>query len=161
MSGDTQILIVNYDTAILEIFSKRSELLEQFVSTGVSCGTMALEKARQNDYDLIDLDIDLPDMDGREVCRQMRSIGVRTPIIMMVDIDSNIGSAEMPEVGADDFISKPFKFITLLSRIRMHIWQHEGSGDSRFTVGPYIFYPSEKMLEVTKENKKIHTHLSL
>ena len=155
MTGGTQILIVNSDTAILEIFSKRSELLEEFVSTGAGCGAVALEKARQNDYDLIVLDLDLPDMDGREVCRQMRGIGVRTPIIMMADVESNTDPIAMLKAGADDCIIKPFKFIMLLSRIRIHIWQHEGSGDSRFTVGPYIFYPSEKMLEVAKESKKI------
>ena len=155
MSSGTQILIVNPDTAILEIFSKRSELFEEFASTGAGYGAMALEKVQQNDYDLIVLDLDLPDMGGREVCRQMRRIGVRAPIIMMVDVDSYTDPIAMLQAGADDCITKPFKFFMLLSKIRTHIWQHEGSGDSRFTVGPYIFYPSDKMLEVTKEGKKI------
>ena len=155
MSSGTQILIVNSDTAILEIFSKRSELLEEFVPAGAGYGALALEKVQQKDYDLIVLDIDLPDMGGREVCRQMRRIGVRAPIIMMVDVDSYTDPIAMLQTGADDCITKPFKFFMLLSKIRTHIWQHEGSGDSRFTVGPYIFYPSDKMLEFTKEDKKI------
>ena len=155
MSSGTQILIVNSDTAILEIFSKRSELLEEFASTGAGYGAMALEKVQQNDYDLIVLDLDLPDMGGREVCRQMRRIGVRAPIIMMVNVDSDTDPIAMLKVGANDCITKPFKFFMLLSKIRTHIWQYEGSGDSKFTVGPYIFYPSDKMLEETKEGKKI------
>ena len=155
MNGRTQILIVNSDNAILEIFSKRSELLEEFVSTGAECGYVALEKARHNDYDLIVLDLDLPDMDGREVCKQIRRIGVRSPIIMMIDVEPNTDPTAILKLGADDCITKPFKFIMLLSKIRTHIWQHEGSGDLRFTVGPYIFYPSKKVLENAKENKKI------
>jgi len=155
VNGGAQIFIVNSDTAILEIFSKRSELLEEFVSTGAECGYVALEKARHNDYDLIVLDLDLPDLDGREVCKQIRRIGVRSPIIMMAEVEFNTDPMAILRVGADDCITKPFKFIMLLSKIRTHIWQHEGSGDSRFTVGPYIFYPSKKMLEDAKENKKI------
>ena len=151
MSGGTQLLIVNSDTAILEIFSKRSELLEEFVSTGAGYGAIAIKNVRQNDYDLIVLDLDLPDMDGCEVCRQMRSIGVRAPIIVIAGVDSNADPIAILKAGADDCITKPFKFMMLLSRIRTHIWQHEGSGDSRFTVGPYIFYPSEKVLEVAEE----------
>ncbi len=155
MNAGTHILIVDPNPTVLDIFNERPELIEEFVSIGAGSGAEALEKTRQEHYDLIVLELGLPDTDGWEVCRQMRSSGVRSPTIILTDADTVREASVLLEAGVDDYLRKPFRLNTLLSRIRIQIWQHEYSGSSKFTIGPYIFYPSDKTLLVAEESKKI------
>ena len=96
-----------------------------------------------------------PDMDGREVCRVMRRSGVKAPIIMLTGADSEADTILGLESGANDYVTKPFRFGVLTARIRAHLRQHEQSEDAVFTIGPYTFQPSGKILLDEAEQRKI------
>jgi len=113
-----------------------------------------LEKVKQQSYDLLVLDVGLPDMDGRELCRLIRKQGVKCPIVMLTGHETDSDTILGLDAGANDYITKPFKFLVLLARIRAQLRQHEQSEDATFTLGPYTFKPSIKIL-VTADAKKI------
>ena len=101
------------------------------------------------------LDIGLPDMDGRELCKLMRRQGVRAPVIMLTAADSDADTILGLESGANDYITKPFRINVLLARLRAHLRQHERSEDAVMTIGPYEFHPAAKMLMEKGGKKKI------
>ena len=101
------------------------------------------------------LDVGLPDMDGRDVCRLLRKQGMKAPVIMLTahsgDADTILGL----DSGANDYITKPFRLGVLLARLRAQLRQFELSDDAVFLIGPYSFKPAAKML-VRGDNRKIH-----
>lgn len=80
-------------------------------------GPDGLWRAREFGYDVIILDILLPGMNGYEVCRTLRADGVTTPILMLTAKDGEYDVAEGLELGADDYLTKPFSFVVLVARI--------------------------------------------
>ena len=86
-------------------------------------------------------------MDGRELCRLLRRNGVKSPVIMLTahtgDADTILGL----DAGANDYVTKPFRFSVLLARIRAQLRQHDQSEDVVFSIGPYSFQPAAKLLE--------------
>jgi DNA-binding response OmpR family regulator len=102
---------------------------------------------------LVILDVGLPDNDGRELCRLMRKQGVKCPILMLTGHDSDSDTILGLDAGANDYVTKPFKFPVLLARFRAQLRQHEQSEDAIFTVGPYTFRPSAKILTDTDGRK--------
>ena len=85
-------------------------------------------------------------MDGRELCRLMRRNGVRAPILMLTGADGDADTILGLDAGANDYITKPFRLNVLLARLRAQLRQHEQSEDAVFTIGPYTFRPSAKLL---------------
>lgn len=81
-------------------------------------GNVALDKALAQSYDVITLDIMLPELNGYRVCQNLRSSGVPTPILMLTAKDGEYDEADALDVGADDFLRKPFSMVVLLARIR-------------------------------------------
>jgi len=154
MSNLKKILMVDDDLDLREVLADQLVLTEEFDVFEAETGGDGLEKSKQSLYDLVILDVGLPDMDGREVCRLMRKQGVKCPILMLTghitDADTILGL----DSGANDYITKPFKFPVLLARIRAQLRQHEQSEDAVFSVGQYTFKPSEKVL-ITEDEKKI------
>ncbi|QPH55439.1 response regulator transcription factor [Pontivivens ytuae] len=154
MSNLKKILMVDDDVDLREVLADQLVLTEEFDVFEAGTGAEGLDKAKQGLYDLVILDVGLPDMDGRELCRLMRKQGVKCPIVMLTghitDADTILGL----DSGANDYVTKPFKFPVLLARIRAQLRQHEQSEDAVFTVGPYTFKPSAKML-ITEDDKKI------
>ncbi len=154
MSNLKKILMVDDDLDLREVLADQLVLTEEFDVFEAETGADGLEKSKQSLYDLVILDVGLPDMDGREVCRLMRKQGVKCPILMLTghitDADTILGL----DSGANDYITKPFKFPVLLARIRAQLRQHEQSEDAVFCVGQYTFKPSEKVL-ITEDEKKI------
>jgi DNA-binding response OmpR family regulator len=104
--------------------------------------------------DLVLLDVDLPDINGREACRLMREAGMAAPVIMLTAADTDLDTIEGLEAGANDYVTKPYKFAVLLARIRAQLRSHEHSEGAVFRLGPYEFRPSAKML-VDAAQKKI------
>src|SRR6185369_4064393 len=82
-----------------------------------------LKQLRSEMVDLVLLDVRLPDMDGREACRQMRKSGYRGPIVMLTAQDSEADTILGLDYGANDYIEKPFRFGVLLARIRAQLRQ--------------------------------------
>ncbi len=95
----------------------------------------------------------LPDIDGREAVRILRKNGFKAPIIMLTGHDTDSDTILGLESGANDYVTKPFRFAVLLARIRAQLRQHEASEDAVFTIGPYTFRPSSKLLLSPKGNK--------
>ena len=149
-----KVLLIDDDEDLREAFSEQLLMTEDFdVHEGAS-GAEALEKVKQHSYDLLVLDVGLPDTDGRELCRLIRKQGVKCPILMLTGHDTDSDTILGLDAGANDYITKPFKFPVLLARMRAQLRQHELSEDAIFVLGPYTFKPSLKLL-VTSDDKKI------
>ena len=116
--------------------------------------TAGVKAVKADHVDLVILDVNLPDMDGREACKIMRRNGYKGPIIMLTAQGSDSDTILGLDSGANDYVTKPFRFGVLLARIRAHLRQHEQSEDAIFKVGPYTFKPASKML-MRDDNKKI------
>jgi len=155
MSTGKQVLIVDDETPLLEMLSEQLQLHEEFVPSIATSGAEALELTKKNYFDVIILDVGLPDMDGREVCRLMRRGGIKSPIIILTGADTDADTILGLDAGANDYITKPFRLGVLLARLRAHIRQHERSDDAVFTIGPYSFQPGAKLLLETETNKKV------
>ena len=155
MSTGKRVLIVDDDTALLEFMSEQLQLHEEFAITTAAGGGEALTLAKADYFDVIILDVGLPDMDGREVCRIMRRNGVKSPIIMLTGADTDSDTILGLDAGANDYMAKPFRLGVLLARIRAHVRQHERSDDAIFAIGPYTFQPSAKQLVDNDTERKI------
>ncbi|MFN0058281.1 MAG: response regulator transcription factor [Planctomycetota bacterium] len=84
----------------------------------VTDGAAGLESAARQQHDLILLDLALPSMDGYEVLRKLRTYGVRTPVIVLSARDMTSDKVKLLDVGADDYLTKPFSYSELSARIR-------------------------------------------
>ena len=149
-----KILMVDDDDDLREALADQLVLTEEFDVFEAENGARGLEKAKEAIYDLVILDVGLPDMDGRELCRLMRKQGVKCPVLMLTGHDSDADTILGLDAGANDYVSKPFKFPVLLARIRAQLRQHEQSEDAVFQLGPYTFKPAMKML-ITSDERKI------
>ena len=99
------------------------------------------------------MDVGLPDFDGREAVRILRKNGFKAPIIMLTGHNTDSDTILGLESGANDYVTKPFRFAVLLARIRAHLRDYEASEEAVFTIGPYTFRPSSKILVNPKGNK--------
>lgn len=154
MANLKKILLVDDDEDIREALSEQLVMTEDFDVFEAGTGAQAMEKAKQEIYDLVILDVGLPDTDGRDLCRLMRKQGIKCPIIMLTGHDSDADTILGLDAGANDYATKPFKFSVLQARIRAQLRQHEQSEDAIFQLGPYTFKPAMKLLE-TEDKKKI------
>ena len=102
-------------------------------------GSKGVQAAKAGQIDLVIMDVGLPDIDGHEAVRILRKNGFKAPIIMLTGHDTDSDTILGLDSGADDYITKPFRFAVLLARIRAQLRQHETSEDAVFTIGPYAF----------------------
>jgi DNA-binding response OmpR family regulator len=156
MANSKQILIVDDDDALRRSLAEQLELHEGFAILEAADGKRALELVREHHFEVILLDVGLPDADGRDLCRLMRRQGVKTPIIMLTAHDSDADTILGLDSGANDYIPKPFRLGVLLARLRAQLRQFELSDDATFPIGPYTFRPSAKMLSNPDSSRKIH-----
>jgi DNA-binding response OmpR family regulator len=152
MAQRKTLLIVDDDADL------RSAVAEQLQAEGFHTleaatageGVRAAEAERP---DLILLDVDLPDMDGREACREMRRKGVAAPVIMLTAAAADEDTVEGLDAGANDYVTKPYKFAVLLARIRAQLRSHEHSEGAVFRLGTYEFRPANKVLVDAHQRK--------
>ncbi|EAQ03867.1 DNA-binding response regulator [Pseudooceanicola batsensis HTCC2597] len=149
-----RILLVDDDDDLREALSEQLVMTEDFDVLEAGSGNDAMQKVKESLFDLVILDVGLPDTDGRELCRLMRKQGVKAPVIMLTGHSSDADTILGLDAGANDYVAKPFKFPVLLARIRAQLRQHEQSEDAMFQLGPYTFRPSMKLL-ITEDEKKI------
>jgi DNA-binding response OmpR family regulator len=154
-SGARRLLLVDDDKALRQSLAEQLSLGEQFDCREADSGRAALELAGKERFDAVLLDVGLPDMDGREVCRLLRRAGVSAPIIMLTAADSDSDTVLGLESGANDYVAKPFRMGVLLARLRAQLRQHAQSEDAVFLIGPYIFRPSAKILVDEAKRRKI------
>ena len=150
-----RILIVDDDDALRQSLAEQLELHEEFEIGVAATGGEALQAVKALRYDIVLLDVGLPDIDGRELCKVMRRGGHKMPIIMLTAADSDSDTILGLESGANDYVAKPFRLGVLLARMRAQLRQHEQSEDAVFSIGPYTFRPSAKLLVEPESNRKI------
>ncbi len=156
MTTTKQILIVDDDAALRNSLAEQLELHEGFIALQAENGERALELVKDHHFEVILMDVGLPDTDGRDLCRLMRRQGVKTPVIMLTAHDSDADTILGLDSGANDYIPKPFRLGVLLARVRAQLRQFELSDDATFPIGPYSFRPSAKILTNTETDKKVH-----
>ena len=154
MAQSKTILIVDDDSELREALAEQLEIGGEFATAQAGAGAAGVALAQAQRPDLVLLDVDLPDFDGREVARRMRAGGVAAPIIMLTGQISDADTIAGLEAGTNDYVTKPFKFAVLMARIRAQLRSHEQSEDAVFRLGPYEFRPAAKLL-LDEKNKKI------
>jgi len=147
-----KILLAAAEEPFRVALHEQLELQEEFVILPVISGSAAIEKTKSNHFDLILLDINPDALGSSQVGEYLRKYDVKCPIIMLMPPENDPNSNLFIGLGANDYVVKPFKFITLLSCIRSHIHQHERSEKAEFSVGPYIFRPSVRQLFQNETN---------
>lgn len=116
-------------------------------------GEEALDLARRYDYDIVVLDLALPDMGGIEVVRRMRSARIDTPVLILSGLSEPQIKVKGFQAGADDFLSKPFDRAELLARVRAVIRRHRGFSQPTLWVGPLMLNLNTH--EVTVDGKPV------
>jgi len=154
MAVARKVLLVDDDSDLREALADQLMMMEEFDVYEAEDGHSGLARAKSEMHDLIILDVGLPDVDGREVCRLMRKQGVKCPVIILTGHASDSDTILGLDAGANDYVAKPFRFPVLLARIRAQLRQHEQSEDAVFAIGPYSFRPSSKTL-VDDNDRKI------
>jgi len=155
MTTGRKILLVEDDETLGDSLADQLRLHEETDVVLAGDGAAALQMIKQDHFDMLILDVGLPDMDGRELCRLMRRAEVKAPIIMLTGADSEADTILGLDSGANDYVTKPFRLGVLLARIRAQFRQHERSEDAVFSLGPYSFRPSAKMLVDPDDDRKI------
>jgi len=146
MAVAKKILLVDDDADLREALADQLMMTEDFDVFEAETGQAGIDRARTELHDLVILDVGLPDIDGREVCRLMRKQGVKCPVIMLTGHGSDSDMILGLDAGANDYVAKPFKFPVLLARIRAQLRQHEQSEDAVFQIGPFTFQPGAKVM---------------
>jgi DNA-binding response OmpR family regulator len=153
MASVRKILVVEDDEDLRQALAEQLAVHPEFSVSLAASGEEATTAIRAGHLDLVLMDVGLPDADGRDVVRTVRSGGFQGPVIMLTGQDSEDDTIQGLDAGANDYVTKPFRFAVLLARIRAQLRQHEQSEDATFQVGPYIFKPSQKMLMDDKGGK--------
>jgi DNA-binding response OmpR family regulator len=146
MSSTKRVLLVEDDTML------SSSLAEQLAQEGAyvvvqadSCAE-ARQAAADGLYEFMILDVGLPDGDGRSLCRELRTQGITCPILLLTAADTDEDTVKGLESGANDYVTKPFRFAVLMARVHAHLRSHDRSEEAMYRIGPYTFRPSAKLL---------------
>jgi DNA-binding response OmpR family regulator len=146
MSSVKRVLLVE-DDAMLRA-SLAEQLSQESAYTVVEAGDCATARQAAGDglYEFMILDVGLPDGDGRELCRGFRAQGITCPILLLTAADTDADTIAGLKSGANDYITKPFRFAVLMARVHVHLRSHGRSEEAMYRIGPYTFRPSAKML---------------
>lgn len=157
MSGPRPILIVDDDAALRATLAEQLALDGEFTIGEAEDLASAEQRIAEEGarFDMVLLDIRLPDGDGRDLCVKLRHQGFRMPIIMLTGADAEADVVRGLDAGANDYIAKPFRLNELLARMRAQLRVFDNSEDAVFTIGPYLFRPASKLLMDPSRNRKI------
>lgn len=126
----TRILVVEDEQAMLTGLKDNLEIEDYTVDTAAD-GNVALKKVLENQYDLILLDVMLPGISGFDICKKARKEGIKTPIILLTAKGEEIDKVLGLELGADDYITKPFSLRELFARIKAVLRRYESATESK------------------------------
>src|SRR6185312_4678883 len=118
MARAKTILIIDDDADLREALREQLQLHEEFSTEAAATAAEGLRLAKESRPDLILLDVELPDMDGREALKLMRSASVSSPVVMLTAASGDSDTILGLESGANAYVTKPFKFNVLLAHIR-------------------------------------------
>lgn len=157
MVAERPVLIVDDDRVLREELVNQLQHDGEFSAAEASslAEASALVTAPGARFDALILDVGLPDGDGRDLCADLRRQGQRMPIIMLTGSDDEADVVRGLDSGANDYIAKPFRLNELLARLRAQLRIFENSEDAVFTIGPYTFRPSAKLLQEPPRNRRI------
>ena len=114
-------ILIAEDESRIAMFVVKGLLAAGYSASVVATGPAALDAGRSGDFDLVLLDVGLPGMDGFEVLRRLRGGGVRTPVVMLTARTGTDDTVTGLDLGANDYVAKPFRFDELLARIRSRL----------------------------------------
>jgi DNA-binding response OmpR family regulator len=126
---------------------RRGLAAEGFNVEVVHDGVEGLWRARETSYDVIVLDIMLPRLNGYKVCEQLRAAGVWTPVLMLTAKDGEYDQADAFDLGADDYLTKPFSFIILVARLRALIRRGAPERPTVLSAGDLSLDPARRRVE--------------
>jgi DNA-binding response OmpR family regulator len=155
MNAARKILIVDDDDALRQSLAEQLERDGEFSVTECDTAATAIDAVKRERFDAMLLDVGLPDMDGRDLCRQLRREAVSVPIVMLTAADSDGDTVQGLDAGANDYVTKPFRLNVLLARLRAHLRRSEYRDDAVFAIGPYTFQPGAKLMTDQTRRKKV------
>jgi two-component system, OmpR family, response regulator MprA len=123
-----RVLVVDDDTDVREAVETALELEGHRVATA-SDGLEALKRLGQSEFDAVVLEVLMPNLDGFEVCRRLRAAGNRTPVLILTARDSEEDTIRGLDLGADDYLVKPFALGELLARVRALLRRTRPAGE--------------------------------
>lgn len=129
-----RVLIVEDDSQVVQTLESMLKA-ENFVVDSTSIGEDGLDIAKIYDYDIILLDLMLPDVDGYDVLQRLRAGGVTTPVLILSGLQKRTDVIKGLDIGADDYLTKPFNKEELLARIHAIVRRSKGHAESKITVG--------------------------
>jgi DNA-binding response OmpR family regulator len=153
-----RVLVVDDDPGIVDVLSY-SLAREGYEVQTATDGSAALAAAAQPELDLVILDLMLPKVAGEEVCRRLRAAGNTVPILMLTAKDAELDKVLGLELGADDYLTKPFSTAELLSRIRALFRRREydlgESGNGRRRVGDLVLDLARHQVEIDRREIRL------
>jgi DNA-binding response OmpR family regulator len=147
------LLLVDDDKDLRDTLSEQFELTGEFNTVIAEDAGSGVAAAKTALPDLILLDVDLPDLDGREACKAIRAGGYAGPIVMLTGADTDSDAVLGLDSGANDYVTKPFRFAVLLARVRAHLRAHDHTDVATLKIGPYEFKPATRMLHLSNGKK--------
>lgn len=158
------IILIEDESSVVSFIKKGLQELEYEISVALD-GSTGIRMVENNDFDMIILDIMLPDINGLEVCREIRKKNKTVPILFLTALDSSENIVMGLESGGDDYLVKPFKFIELVARIKSLLRRsgHSSGTDSNEVENDENIYQFEDLTvnDYTKKVNRNGTEISL
>jgi DNA-binding response OmpR family regulator len=149
-----RVLVVEDEANLAEIV--RAGLVDEgFAVDVVHTGVDGLWAATEHPYDVIVLDIMLPGLSGYEVCRRLRQRGVWTPLLMLTAKDGEYDQADALDLGADDYLIKPFSFVVLVARLRALVRRGAPARPAVLAAGDLTVDPARRQVARAGEPVKV------
>jgi DNA-binding response OmpR family regulator len=144
-------ILIAEDEPRIASFLEKGLRARGYTTTVVTAGPEALDHALSGEFDLLVLDLGLPGLDGVEVLRALREEDRRIPVIVLTARDSERDTVSALEGGADDYVTKPFRFEELVARIRARLREERGAEETVLRVGDASLDLIGRRLEVAGE----------
>ncbi len=158
MNTRHSILIVDDDDGLGSVLAAQLSEGEAYRVERATTLALAEEVLGRSEgrINIVLLDVNLPDGDGREFCAALRKKGLAIPIIIMTGSHDEYDVIRGLDAGANDYVAKPFRVGELQARVRAQLRLFENSEDVVFDIGPYVFRPANKQLLDQKTGRRIH-----
>jgi len=136
-----RVLLVEDEVRLAEAI-QRGLGAEGFQVELVHEGHQGLLRARSSNYDVVVLDIMVPGLSGYRICQEMRKAGVWTPVLMLTAKDGEYDEADAFDIGADDYLTKPFSYVVLVARLRSLVRRSAPERPAVLSAGDLVLDPA-------------------
>lgn len=149
-----RVLVVEDEPRLADMVRRGLEL-EGFLVSVATTGTEGLWQATEDTFDVIVLDIMLPGLNGYELLRELRAREIWTPVLMLTAKDGDYDQADAFDLGADDYLTKPFSFIVLIARLRALVRRGAPARPTVLEVGGLSLDPSRRRVTRRMEELRL------